>query len=212
MKKCSKCQLTKTINNFGKDISKKGGLNIYCKSCIKEKTTEWAKNNPEKVKIAKRKYNKTDAGRVSKNKWKNNNPDKVKASKRRTDKTYREKNRATIRERDKRYQNKRFKTDIDYKLRSNLRSRLCQAIRNNQKSGSAVKDLGCSIKYLKQHLEAHFKKGMTWKNYGEWHIDHIKPLAAFDLTDRKQFLEACHYTNLQPLWAEENLKKGGLDK
>jgi len=48
---------------------------------------------------------------------------------------------------------------------------------------------------------------MLWSNYGEWHIDHIKPLASFDLSDRKQLLEACHYTNLQPLWAQDNLSK-----
>jgi hypothetical protein len=79
------------------------------------------------------------------------------------------------------------------------------------KSGSAVRDLGCSFEKLKRHLESQFQPGMTWKNYGlhGWHIDHIKPLVLFDLTNRKQFLEACNYKNLQPLWAKENLSKKG---
>lgn len=61
-----------------------------------------------------------------------------------------------------------------------------------------------------KHLEAKFAPGMTWDNYGVdgWHIDHIMPLAAFDLTDEQQRQQACHYTNLQPLWAAENLAKG----
>jgi hypothetical protein len=61
---------------------------------------------------------------------------------------------------------------------------------------------------LRARLEVKFQQGMSWDNYGQWHIDHIKPLAKFDLTDRTQFLAACHYTNLQPLWAEDNLSKG----
>jgi len=65
-----------------------------------------------------------------------------------------------------------------------------------------------SIDFLKQYLEERFQSDMTWNNYGEWEIDHIKPLSSFDLTDRDQLLQACHYTNLQPLWAEENARKG----
>ena len=57
-------------------------------------------------------------------------------------------------------------------------------------------------------FETMFAHGMTWENYGDWHIDHIVPLAAFDLTERQQLLQACHYTNLQPLWREANLHKG----
>ena len=78
----------------------------------------------------------------------------------------------------------------------------------NKKNGSAVKDLGCSLEQLKRHLEDQFISGMVWENYGKWHIDHIKPLVSFDLTDRKQLIDACHYTNLQPLWVEDNLRKG----
>lgn len=102
------------------------------------------------------------------------------------------------------------KNDIQYRLSFMLRKRLTTAIRNHQKSGSAVNDLGCSIPELKSYLESKFQPGMTWDNHGQhgWHIDHIKPLASFDLTDRKQLLEACHYTNLQPLWCQDNLSKG----
>jgi hypothetical protein len=69
------------------------------------------------------------------------------------------------------------------------------------KAGSAVRDLGCTIPELMVYLEARFQEGMSWENYGAWHLDHIKPLVLFDLTDREQFLQAAHYTNLQPLWA-----------
>jgi len=86
-------------------------------------------------------------------------------------------------------------------------------IKRNQKSGSAIRDLGCSIDELKFYIEGQFQQGMTWDNWGvigtgkKWNIDHKIPLAFFDLTDRKQFLVACHYTNLQPLWALENIRK-----
>jgi hypothetical protein len=106
------------------------------------------------------------------------------------------------------YGRDRARIDLDFKLRRVLRSRLSHAVCG--KAGSAVRDLGCSIEDLKKYLECKFQDGMTWDNYGlhGWHIDHIIPLSSFDLTDREQFLKACHYTNLQPLWAKDNLIKG----
>lgn len=99
---------------------------------------------------------------------------------------------------------------LNYKLSNRLRQRLCKAIDGNYKAGSAIKDLGCTVEQLKQHLESKFSPGMSWDNWtiDGWHIDHIKPLSSFDLTNREQLLEACHYTNLQPLWALDNIRKG----
>ena len=110
--------------------------------------------------------------------------------------------------------NKKYYSDIQYKLSENLRSRLRRAIKNNQRAGSAVKDLGCTIGELKQYIESLFTGGMTWDNWTNrgWHIDHKIPLDLFDLSDREQFLKACHYTNLQPMWWLENLEKSNKIK
>jgi hypothetical protein len=89
-----------------------------------------------------------------------------------------------------------------------LRTRLAKALHRQSKSGSAVASLGCSVAKFKVYLESKFLPGMSWENHGEWHIDHVKPLDSFDLTDPSQLLAACHYRNLQPLWAIDNIKKG----
>ena len=105
----------------------------------------------------------------------------------------------------------RRKTDINYLLITRLRSRIACAIRDKtKKTGSSVRDLGCSIGDFKLHLESLFQEEMSWENYGRtgWHIDHIIPLSSFDLTNREELLKACNYTNLQPLWAKDNLHKG----
>lgn len=107
------------------------------------------------------------------------------------------------------YIKRRRRTDVNFYLKDRLRSRLYYALKRSQKTGSAVRDLGCTISELKEHLESKFQPGMTWGNRGkEWHIDHVIPLAQFNLQDRQQFLIACHYTNLQPLWAKDNIVKG----
>lgn len=68
--------------------------------------------------------------------------------------------------------------------------------------------LGCSYEELVAHLTSLFQEGMTWENYGEWQVDHKRPLSSFDLTDPAQLAQAAHYTNLQPLWWSDNLSKG----
>ena len=95
-----------------------------------------------------------------------------------------------------------------YKIAHNLRSRLYDFLKGRIKHKNTQTLTGCSFKELMSHLESKFTKGMSWDNYGKWHIDHIKPLASFDLLKPKELEKACHYSNLQPLWAKDNLKKG----
>ena len=104
----------------------------------------------------------------------------------------------------------RYQKDLDFRLRNALRSRIRQAIKRDagEKSIKTAELIGCSVKELKQHLEAQFADGMSWDNYGQWHIDHIIPCASFDLTDEQEQRECFHYTNLQPLWGVDNIKKG----
>lgn len=120
----------------------------------------------------------------------------------------------------KTYYDKRLKEDLSYKLRCYLRIRLRAAIKNHQKSGSAVSDLGCSIEFFKVYIESKFypnkitNENMNWDNYGErWQFDHIKELKNFNLSNRKDFLVACHYSNIQPMWNEDHsLKTSNFNK
>jgi len=91
-----------------------------------------------------------------------------------------------------------------------LRTRLNGSLRlkGTKKVGSHIKELGCSIKELRIHIESLFSPGMSWQNHGKWHIDHIIPLASFNLEDPKQLSAACHFSNLRPLWKKDNLSKG----
>ena len=95
------------------------------------------------------------------------------------------------------------------RLASVIRARIHDVLKNGYKSDRTEKLIGISIKELKVYIENKFKSGMTWDNYGfyGWHIDHIRPLSSFDLTTPEGQKEAFHYTNLQPLWAKENLHK-----
>ena len=106
------------------------------------------------------------------------------------------------------YQKNRTKLDFNFKLRFNLRTRIRKALKGKCKSSNTINLIGCSIEKLWKHLEKSFKPGMTRENHGKWHIDHIKPCSSFDLTKPEEQAKCFHYTNLQPLWASENLAKG----
>lgn len=103
----------------------------------------------------------------------------------------------------------KYKTDHKYKMKNILRNRLRIALKKNTKKNKTLSYLGCSLDELKSHLESKFKPGMSWENWSVngWHVDHIVPLDHFDLSSEEQLLIACHYSNLQPLWADENRRK-----
>jgi hypothetical protein len=107
----------------------------------------------------------------------------------------------------------RRRVDEQFRLERLLRTKTMAAIARNQQTGSAIDDLGCSIKALKQYLAKQFKPRMSWNNWRRfWEIDHIRRLSLFDLTDRDQYLAACHYTNLQPLTIAVHRKKTALER
>ena len=101
---------------------------------------------------------------------------------------------------------KRRDTEPNYRLMMALHCRLYMAVK--EKTGNTMKLIGCSKEELCSFLEAEFLPGMTWENYGEWHIDHIRPCASFNLEDPDEQKKCFHWTNLQPLWATDNIRKG----
>jgi hypothetical protein len=128
------------------------------------------------------------------------NADRIRNQKRK----YYIQNRDKILERIKCYE----KTNLRKRLKSRLSSRIRNAINRNPKSSRTIALLGCSIKDFIIYLESRFDVGMTWSNYGrEWHIDHIMPCAIFDLSKPDHQRRCFHFSNLQPLWAEDNMKK-----
>lgn len=113
------------------------------------------------------------------------------------------------REYKRQYAARRSKQDPRFRLEQYLRTRIYDALKGARKSARTRELLGCTILELRAHLESRFRPGMTWENYGPvWHVDHRRPCANFDLLDPAQQQKCFHYTNLQPLFAKENLRKG----
>jgi hypothetical protein len=192
MKKCKK-DLHEYEGKFCKECRKVWKLNN--KDLIRDKQKEWNLENKEVRLLKKKQYllKNRETILIKKRKHYQENKEKIKLY-------------------GKNYQKQKRKSCIFFKLKRNLRNRLWSVLRNGVKKGSAVRDLGCTPEELKLHLESLFEPGMSWDNYGnkegQWSIDHIIPLSNVDLADRDQFLKVNHYTNLQPLWHIDNLRKG----
>lgn len=101
----------------------------------------------------------------------------------------------------------RLKSDPQFRLAKYLRNTIYVAIREKAEHAKAIEFLGCSIAFYLEYIGQKFTEGMSWDNYGEWHLDHILPLDQFNLEDREQFLKAAHFSNTQPLWATDNILK-----
>ena len=227
IKTCATCKKSLSVKDFNKDRATKDGLNYLCKSCKKIKRKIYDENSKTKISTRTKKYYLDHKEELKKygrkyykehklqfnetcRLWREKNKEKLKARYI----EYNKKHRKRIQQKHNQYVTNRSKIDLSFKLSNSLRSRLCSVIKLNSKTGSAVKDLGCTIKELKQYLEKQFQPEMTWENWSfrGWHIDHIIPLCKFNLTKRKEFLKAVHYTNLRPLWAKDNLSKGRSER
>jgi hypothetical protein len=204
-KKCAKCDQLKSMDSFTNNKSKKDGKCPYCRDCYAVINKTWRKNNPARDKIIHDKWRQNNVNKVRKARLKGYYRSHEKNKMR--NKLWKQNNKDKVNEINKRYQNNKYKTDINYKIKVTLRNRFYKLIKGKHKKNSVLKLLGCSIDELKIYLEKKFIDGMSWTNHGKWHIDHIKPCCSFDLTKISEQKKCFHYTNLQPLWAKDNIIK-----
>jgi hypothetical protein len=218
---CKTCSI-KRVSKWVKlnvDKKKETSQNWYEINSEKQiqKSREWRKNNPEKIKDYSQKWyqNNSEISIEKSRIWKKNNHERVKEY----SKKYRENNDEKIKESQKKYQEnnleklkerlKKSNQKPKRKMSNNVRRRLNTYLKlcSINKVNKTFDIVGCTPGYLKEHLEKQFKEGMTWGNYGfyGWHIDHIIPLSS--AKTEEEIYKLCHYTNLQPLWAKDNMKK-----
>jgi hypothetical protein len=198
-KVCNNCNLEKYVNDFSKDKNRKDGLQPLCKSCNKEYKTKYYLTNEKNIlNKSKRYYNNNRDVILKRVKvWSENNRDKTNKYK----KDYVENNRDIINKR----MSERKKNEPLLKLKMLYRSRINKILGSNRDKTFDL--IGCSPLELKEHIQNKFQEGMSWENHGlfGWHIDHIIPISSANcLEDLKKL---CHYTNLQPLWALDNILK-----
>jgi hypothetical protein len=195
----------------------------------KKSNATWRKKNPDKVKENRKKYyeknpeklkqgieklkewqeKNTERAKKSNATWRKKNQTRVNSSEsaKKSRERYKERNKEKIQKYQNEYMVERRKDDILFKLASNMRTRLYYFYKNSglKKSQKTDDIIGCSWEELCEHIKSQFVEGMSYENYGKWHIDHIVPLAS--AKNEEDLKKLCNYKNLQPLWAEDNLKK-----
>lgn len=179
MKTCTSCGEVKDFSCFHTHPRTRDGYRGKCKPCKSAYSKEWHAKNRDRILAQQTAYRQAHRDEIVK---------KIVAS-----------------------QRERRARDPMYKFHMALRRRTLYAFHNVglQKSERTMELVGCTTEQLREHLVSLFKPGMTLENHGSyWHIDHIRPVASFDLSDPEQVKQCFHYTNLQPLTATENLKKG----
>jgi len=178
-----------------KELSRKWYLKN--KELVIARSKKWHQKNKEKSKEYYSKYQKSKKGLLTKKRYRDNNPEKIKE--------YLLENKDRIRKQQNIRENFRRKNDINFCLTKRLRRRSWGALNGIDKSKKTMELLGCTTEEFKKYLESKFTKGMT---FDKIHIDHIKPCAAFDLTKPGEQEKCFHYSNFQPLWPIDNLRKG----
>lgn len=184
---CSKCQEEKEVCEFNVRKISKDGYRQYCKICHLVYSKKYVKENYEKYKKYQDTYhsNNVETHRLKSSEYYQNNKEKV-----------------------HNYLKKKYDTDSFFKLKVTVRNRINVFLRKNNitKKNQTFNIVGCSPEFLKEHLEKQFTERMSWELMGKYiHIDHIIPLSLAN--SEEEIYKLCHYTNLQPLWAEDNLRK-----
>jgi hypothetical protein len=196
-----------------REISKSFGWSTFTISRILKENGIVIKGSGRKFlggkKVSDKKYREKNKERLSNNhkKWYNENKEKWNEY----IKEYREKNIDKIREIKRTYERTRKSNDPLYKLISNFRTAIYQVLKesNVEKNGHYFEVLKYSPEELISHLETQFKDGMSWDNYGDWHVDHIKAISLHDIKEigDEEFMKCWSLSNLQPMWGDENIRK-----
>lgn len=178
----------------------------------KKRSSDVKKQNydPEKQRQVNARYRSLHKDELNENnrKWRESNADKHRENSRNWYYANRDRRIAKHTE----YCRERERTDIEFKLRRRIGNRMYCALKGLGKPDSSTKSLGCTTAELKRYLEEQFQPGMSWDNYGSvWEVDHILPLANYQLTDRGTFRRLSHYTNLQPLFRGQNRQKSNKE-
>lgn len=210
LRSCSKCEETKSLSSFCKDKRGTLGYATTCKRCHNATCNRYYYDNYDRATVSQKTSREKRIDIIRERQRLFNSLESTKQKHR----AYYLANKDRIKQRTTSYALRKLKTDTKFKLKHALRHRIRQAIKRGICKGSkvvsAVRDLGCTIDEFKTYMEGKFQPGMSWKNWAidGWHIDHINPLFKFDLTNPEEAKKAVHYSNLQPLWAKDNLSKG----
>jgi hypothetical protein len=165
----------------------------------------WAAKNPDKVRLRGQRYRDRHRSELNRRARENVKKNRVTVLARRRELA----KRRSFRDRVNAHSRLTMKLRPELRLRHNLRNSLWQVLKRvrGHKSVSVLQLVGCDLSFLRGYLESRFEPGMSWENYGEWHVDHIIPCAAFDFTNPVDAAHCYHYSNLQPMWARDNRRK-----
>ena len=225
-KVCTKCKTIKDFSCFSKGLDT-NHLHYWCKKCCSSYAKDRRINNTEVIKEYEKKYRETNReliNKKAKDKYYSDPTVKILNRLRNRDNYHKLKNNPEWLEKRKKYlieyrrrpevmakTNKRFKeryhSEPAFRMRDNLSGRMNHLLKGRSKSASTMKLIGCTLDKLKKYIESQFEEGMTWDNHNKngWHIDHIVPCNQFNLDNPEEQKKCFNYTNLRPLWAEENL-------
>lgn len=203
-KTCTKCGELKPVSEFARAATGTFGVRGDCRRCRKVIGAKWYANLPPGKKTARASDPRHKASMAA---YRLRYAEKIREQRRRDwverdVEASRQAARETMR---------RIRKTARGKLQGNVSRALHRALKGRKSGAASFELLGYTVEELIDHLERQFVRGMSWKNYGRWHVDHIRPLSAFDYeyaTD-PGFREAWAITNLRPLWAKDNLIKSG---